>query len=149
MGCTRRSRSCRGRRTVWRSARPATSGTARRAAAGTAPPDNRQVSWFWHWLVHWTGGDYPAPYGVPYGHLMPYDWLSGILGLSFLGLFLTQFRKRNCHVRGCWRLGHHPFTDEATGAVYQLCRRHHPGVLDKPPTKETVDLIHARNQGLE
>jgi hypothetical protein len=105
------------------------------------------VEEFWHWLVHWTGGDYPAPYGVPYGHLLPYDWLSGILGLSFLGLFLTQFRKHNCHVRWCPRIARHPFTDAATGATYLLCRRHHPATPDKGLKRVHVDLIHARNSG--
>lgn len=103
----------------------------------------------WHFLVHWTGSDYPTGLPGRYGQFQPYDLYSGLLGLSVFGLFLTQVRKHNCHKAWCLRLGHHPFTDAATGATYLLCRKHHPATLDSPPTQEIIDLIHARNQGLE
>lgn len=98
----------------------------------------------WHFVVHWLGTDYGAP---SYGYFEPYDLYSGFLGLSFATAFLAIVRRHNCHVRWCWRLGRHPFTDAATGASYQLCRRHHPGTSDSPPRPETIGLIQARNQG--
>lgn len=62
---------------------------------------------------------------------------------------LAIYKKHNCHVAWCWRFGRHSFTDQATGASYALCRRHHPGVPGRPPTPEVIDLIHARNAGQE
>jgi len=85
----------------------------------------------WHFFVHWTGGDYGAP---RYGQLEPYDWLSGILGLSFLGLFYSHLRKSNCHVRYCWRIGRFP------AGEFQVCRRHNPD--GAAPTAETVRHRH-------
>jgi hypothetical protein len=72
----------------------------------------------WHFLVHWTGSDF----GSAYGQFQPYDFLSGLAGLSIFGLLLAQLRKHNCHVHGCWRIGRHP----VEGTAYTVCRHHHP-----------------------
>src|SRR5262249_39823038 len=72
----------------------------------------------WHFFVHWTGGDFGAP---AYGYLEPYDWLSGILGLTFLGLLYNHWRKNNCEVHGCWRIGRH-----TTAAGPKDCQPHNP-----------------------
>ena len=72
----------------------------------------------YHFVVHWTGGDYGAP---AYGYLQPYDWLSGIAGLSLMSVAYTHWRRHNCEVRGCWRIGRHK-----SAADQMLCRRHHP-----------------------
>jgi hypothetical protein len=71
----------------------------------------------WHLLVHWTGSDYGSP-----GQFQPYDFLSGLAGLSVFSLLIAQLRKHNCHVHGCWRLGRHP----VEGTLYTVCRWHHP-----------------------
>jgi hypothetical protein len=92
----------------------------------------------WHFLVHWTGSDY----GEPYGHFEPYDFLSGIAGLSLLGLLLNQLRKWNCGTRWCWRIGRHNFTDPTTGITHVLCRKHHPHHPGKPVTLEHINSIH-------
>jgi|SRR5215472_737170 len=68
-----------------------------------------------HFLVHWTGSDY----GYPYGHFEPYDALSGIAGLSLVGLMYHKFRALNCHQYRCWRIGRH----HVDGSVW--CNRHH------------------------
>ena len=70
----------------------------------------------YHFLVHWTGGDYGAPV---YGYLEPYDWLSGIAGLSLLSLAYHKLRSSNCHTKGCWRVGRHV----VDGSPW--CNRHH------------------------
>lgn len=72
----------------------------------------------WHFLVHWTGSDY----GAPYGRLIPYDFLSGFFGGSvFLTAAWALVRRSNCEVHRCWRLGRH-----LTAAGHRVCRRHHP-----------------------
>lgn len=98
---------------------------------------------FWHGFVHWTGGDYGAP---AYGYFEPYDWVSGILGLGVLGIFLTNFRKYNCKKKWCWRIGHHEFTDPTDGVTRLLCWKHHPDVVHKHLTDEVIDLIQAKRR---
>lgn len=93
----------------------------------------------WHFLVHWTGGDYGASYGV----LEPYDWLSGVFGLSFLGLLYSHLRKNNCEVHGCWRIGRHP-----TAAGHRVCRKHHPdGHLSAEGVRAAHHLYLGRKPG--
>ena len=41
--------------------------------------------------------------------------IGGLLALAWI-----FWRKHNCHVKGCWRIGH-----LAAGA-YLVCRKHHP-----------------------
>lgn len=72
---------------------------------------------FWHhfsWLV--------ADHGPFYGPVS--GWVSD---LGIFGAPLVLYRKHNCHVRGCWRIGHHP------AGHHIVCRRHHPDVPDKAP----------------
>jgi hypothetical protein len=85
----------------------------------------------WHFFVHWTGGDYGAG---AYGRLEPYDWLSGIFGLSLLGIAVSNLRKYNCEVHRCWRMGRH-----TSAAGHHLCRKHHP---DDPLTAEDAVAAH-------
>lgn len=93
----------------------------------------------WYFLVHWTGSDY----GAPYGHFVPYDFLSGVFGGSaFLTAAWTMARKHNCHARWCLRLGRHEYYDERTGLTHNLCRKHHP---DHPGSKSmTAEQITNR-----
>jgi hypothetical protein len=99
---------------------------------------------FWHWLVHWTGCDY----GLRYGKWSFYGFWSGfgsdIAEVTIIAGLVAVYRKHACHVRGCPRIGHHPFTDEATGAVYVLCRKHHPRVPDAGVTAGQLDSAAAR-----
>ena len=39
-----------------------------------------------------------------------------------LGGLYGMWRKHNCHVKGCWRIGRHA----VQGTTYIVCRRHHP-----------------------
>lgn len=65
--------------------------------------------WFWHPL---TG--------------LGYQFWSGIgsdLGeITLLAAIIGLYRHRNCHVSGCWRLGHQ---DPEHG--FPACRHHHSG----------------------
>lgn len=35
---------------------------------------------------------------------------------------LVLWRRHNCHVKRCWRIGRHP----VEGTTFVVCRRHHP-----------------------
>lgn len=92
----------------------------------------------WAWLVHVMGVDYQARYG----HWVWYSFWSGFgsLGLlaSFLAAPLIFYRKHNCHVHHCWRLGRHDWADPQTGLTHPLCRVHHPGHPGTPLTADHV-----------
>jgi hypothetical protein len=64
---------------------------------------------------------------------------SGIFGdvtiFAALAIFLHH---RNCHARGCWRIGRHP----VEGTPYVVCRRHHPDMPDEQPTAEQIGNQH-------
>lgn len=91
--------------------------------------------WGWHLLVHWTGSDY----GFAYGQFQPYDFLSGVAGLSIFGLLIANLRKHNCHVQRCLRIGRHP----VEGTAHTVCRKHSPD----PAVRKglTVNHIHLRH----
>lgn len=79
---------------------------------------------------------------------------SDISELTIFVALLALYRKHNCHVAGCWRLGHYPFTDPGSGATYLLCRRHHPAVPNAAPSPEEINAMsrgrarHRRGESL-
>lgn len=70
----------------------------------------------WHWFLHYTGSDNGA--GSWYLFYSGFGANFGELTVA-VGLF-TVLRHRNCHVKGCWKLGH---PDPEHG--HPACRRHH------------------------
>jgi hypothetical protein len=55
-----------------------------------------------------------------------YLWWSGMFGnLTIFAALVVFYRKHNCHVHGCWRLGRHAAQD-ADGVEHVVCRSHHP-----------------------
>ena len=71
-----------------------------------------------HWLIHLRGIDPQSSWA--------YDAWSGcspalLTSTTITAGILTFARRRNCEVRGCWRLGRHQ-----TAAGHLVCRRHHP-----------------------
>ena len=54
--------------------------------------------------------------------------------LAIIGGLLGLFRKHNCEVHGCWRMGRHQ-----TAAGHMVCRRHHP---DDHLTAADVAVAH-------
>ncbi|MDQ1747151.1 MAG: hypothetical protein QOD07_1414 [Frankiaceae bacterium] len=64
--------------------------------------------------------------GVTDGGGRWYLWWSGMFGnltiFAAVGIF---YRRHNCHIHRCPRLGHHAAVD-ANGVEYLVCRRHHP-----------------------
>ena len=64
--------------------------------------------------------------GVTNGSGRWYLWWSGMFGnLTIFGAVILFYRKHNCHVHGCLRLGSHAAVDE-NGVEHIVCRRHHP-----------------------
>lgn len=59
---------------------------------------------------------------------------SDLAELAIIGGLVTVYRRHNCEVHGCWRLGRH-----RTEAGHMVCRRHHP---DGHLTAEAVRAAH-------
>jgi hypothetical protein len=64
--------------------------------------------------------------GVTNGAGRWYLWWSGMFSnLTIFGAVAVFYRKHNCHVHGCLRLGTHKAVDE-NGIEHVVCRSHHP-----------------------
>lgn len=86
---------------------------------------------FFSWLGYWTGVSNEAGKG--------YGWWSGIGScLTYLAIFVVAYRKLNCGVTGCYRLGFH----HVDGTTHITCKKHHPtnGV-----TAEQIHTAHRRH----
>lgn len=88
-----------------------------------------------NWLGHWLGLDNPA------GPV--YAWWSGagsdLPQLAIFGALVGLYRKHQCEVRRCWRLGRH-----RTAAAHCVCHRHSP---TGAPTHTDVLAAHAEALG--
>jgi hypothetical protein len=85
----------------------------------------------WWWILHVMGvDDLSGPW---------YGFWSGFgadLGeIAIVGGLVSIYRRHNCHVKGCWRVGKHP----VDGTSYVVCRQHHP---DQAPTHQEVLAAH-------
>lgn len=58
-----------------------------------------------------------------------------ITELAIVGGIVSIYRKHQCHVRGCWRIGRHG----VEGTAHVVCARHHP---DGAPTAAEVLAQH-------
>ncbi len=71
-----------------------------------------------HWLMHYLGLDS--------GSGTAYLFWSGIgadaAELAIVGGLISIYRRHNCHVRGCWRIGR----NQVEGTAFMVCRPHHP-----------------------
>lgn len=83
-----------------------------------------------HWLQHFLGLDDASG--------RPYLFWSGIAAdvseLAIFGGLFGVYRRHQCEVRGCLRLGRHQ-----TAAQHSVCRRHHP---EDHLTAEAVAAAH-------
>lgn len=96
----------------------------------------------WHWLiVHLS-----QQTGTSNSSSRAYDFWSGfgsdIQEFAILGLVFGAFRKHNCHVPRCLRLGHHRLADGTP-----VCRKHHPDLPDKPRSLEELQQAHFDAKG--
>jgi hypothetical protein len=70
----------------------------------------------WHWFLHYTGIANPA--GRWYAFWSGFG--SDLAEITLVAGVIAFLRHRNCHVKGCWRLGH---ADPEHG--WPACRHHH------------------------
>lgn len=87
------------------------------------------------WLLHVLGLDSAS--GTAY--LAWSGALSDLGELAIIGGLIGIYRKHNCHVRRCPRLGRFP----VEGTAFVVCRHHHP---DGAPSHHDVLRLHARHQ---
>jgi hypothetical protein len=82
-------------------------------------------------LLHILGIDSSSSYW--------YGFWSGFGGdLTIFAAVIVWLRHKNCHVKGCPRLGRHP----VEGSTWTVCRRHHP---DGHPTH--ADVLGVASKG--
>ena len=86
--------------------------------------------------MHWLGTDS--------GNSPWYLFYSGLFGVLTIaaGLFWNgwvNYRRHNCRMRWCPRLGRHEYTDPH-GVKRALCYKHHPDVTHKQLTRERLHL---------
>lgn len=68
-----------------------------------------------NWIAHWIGLTNAS------GPI--YSFWSGWFGdLSILAVPFVLLRSKNCHAKGCPRIGRHA----VEGTAFVVCRRHHP-----------------------
>lgn len=84
------------------------------------------LSWIQHVAANWIGARNLA--GSIYGF-----WSGWFGDLTILSLPVLYWRHKNCHAKGCPRLGRH----KVDGTEFTVCRKHHP------EDHKTVDDIHA------
>lgn len=72
---------------------------------------------------------------------------SDLAYLSFLGAGIVLYRKHNCQVKGCPRIGRHEYTEPDTGVKRLLCWRHHPDVRHRQISKERLHLYLGKHPG--
>jgi hypothetical protein len=88
----------------------------------------------WHWLEVHTGTiNESGPY---YGFWSGFG--SDIGEAAIVGGLWMGFKKLNCHVKRCPRMGHFGID----GTPYKVCRKHHPDVPDEGPTHAHMLRMH-------
>ena len=94
------------------------------------------------WLAHFFG------FAAGDGNGTAYLFWSGIgSDLAYVTVFaalLAAYRRHNCQMRHCWRLGRHEFTDPADQVSRNLCWRHHPDVKTRQLTAGRLADIQKR-----
>lgn len=94
------------------------------------------VHTFWNWFLTVTGSNNTS--GVWYGFWSGFG--SDLGEVAIIGAGIGIFRKHNCHVQGCWRIGKHP----VEGTPYIVCRKHHPGISQEKVSFSTVKQAHKK-----
>lgn len=62
---------------------------------------------------------------------------SDISEVAIVGGILSWWHHKNCHVKGCFRLGKH----QVEGTPHVVCRKHHP---DDAPTAQQIIIEHRK-----
>jgi hypothetical protein len=79
---------------------------------------------WWQWLVHFMGVDQ----GMKYGQWNWYNFWSGFVSdigqVAIVGGLIQIYRRHNCHITKCWRIGKY----RVIGTPYLVCIIHRPEV---------------------
>jgi hypothetical protein len=85
--------------------------------------------------------------GVTNGSGRWYLWWSGMFGnLTIFAALIIFYRKHNCQIHRCVRLGRHAAND-AKGVEHLVCKHHHPdlgGGFRLRPSHLVSDSAHSR-----
>src|SRR6266700_548664 len=74
------------------------------------------------WLLHVLGiDDLSGPW---YGFWSGFG--SDITEFGLLGVAVAWYRRNNCEIHKCKRIGRHEFFDHEKNVTHHLCRSHHP-----------------------
>lgn len=93
----------------------------------------------WHWLLQVTGTKINPATGSSW-----YNWWSGFVGdLGILAGLVMFYKKVNCHVDGCRRIGLH----HIAGGKYVVCRVHHPDHKGGRITMKSIVKAHLKHEG--
>lgn len=60
---------------------------------------------------------------------------------------VSIYRRHNCQLKGCWRIGRHEYTEPDTGVKRLMCWRHHPNVAHRQLTRERLHLYLGKRPG--
>ncbi len=100
---------------------------------------------FWWWFQNFTGTNI-TPAQVSNGGSHQYNFWSGfgsdISELLILGGIIQLYRKHNCHVKGCWRVGKYP----VEGTPYIVCKKHHPATPSGDITMAHIKFLHRKHK---
>jgi hypothetical protein len=78
---------------------------------------------FLHALSHFFGLDNASG-----AHYLFWSGIgSDISEIAILGAVIGIYRRHNCHIKGCARIGKHA----VDGTPYVVCAKHHPDVPDR------------------
>lgn len=85
-----------------------------------------------HFILHVLGIDTQQSYF--------YDFWSGVATqMSALAAVIVYYKKHNCHVHGCPRIGKHPV------GHYVVCAKHHP-YMPRKITTEHIQFAHEKSK---
>lgn len=70
--------------------------------------------------------------------------LGNVLQPALIVGVIIYYRKNNCKVQLCPRLGHHEFKDPVDGVSRLLCWKHHPDVRLKAVTPEWITKVQRK-----
>lgn len=83
--------------------------------------------------ILWLIGVAPTPQGTSAMYQLWSGFIPALAILSLAGSMWAHFKRLNCHVRRCWRIGRYDV------GPYKVCHRHHP---DDKVTRSGVDQAH-------
>lgn len=87
-----------------------------------------------HWLAVHTGTvNESGPY---YGFWSGFG--SDIGEVTIIGGLITVARHSTCHTKHCYRIAKHP----VDGTPYKVCRKCHPTIANKAPTRDEIHAAH-------